>query len=391
MLLMLIMRNLLSRPLRTLLTTMAAAMCIIAFLLLRTVSVGYATGAGAKVSNELYTRHALSILARFSVRTVDKVKRLPFVAHTSPYLIFPATSQHKAGETIGGFAVDPQEFLAVRGKSSIGIADDARDLWYRTRDGLIIGTKLVEQEHWKVGDVVMLKSPWFALPNDEPWRFTIVGIYRPTSPGDDGTALYAHYDYVNDTLDPTMRELTNGIVIECKPGTSIANAPKQVDAALAQDLPTITADMASGDRSLNGMFGAFFVLLDSLSMIFGGIVVLLLVNTITLGVRERTTHYAVMRAIGFRGPTIGTLIAGESVVLALLGSVLGCGLSDLLINRLIGPVIEANVPTIPSVHLHLTTIAFTLMAAGVFGALAGIPAFVSVMRRRLTDALRFVG
>src|SRR5262249_28762690 len=126
--------------------------------------------------------------------------------------------------------------------------------------------------------------------HDEPWNFTISGIYTPTSSADDGTWLYAHYEYVNASVEPAQRELTHGIVIGCKPGTAIADAPKAVDAVLAEELPTITSDVISAGRSLTGMSGAFFVVLDMLSMIFVGIVVLLLVNTITLGIRERTTQ-----------------------------------------------------------------------------------------------------
>lgn len=390
MLLRIILRNLAGNLVRTVFTAVAVAVCVLAFLLLRAISTGWLAG-GSETAGDLYTRHRLSVLSRVPVRVVRKVRTLEFVAHASPFLVFPTEDTRRPGATVGGAAVDAEEFLAVRMKTSISTPSEQRDRWLAMKTGALVGKKLAEERGWKVGDQVALTSAVYPLPDGQPWKFTIEGIYTPTSAGDAGDFVYVHYDYVNAALRTESRDKTNGIVVACKPGTTVADGTAAIDRALEEDFPALTTDVATAVKGLQGMFSAFFALLDSLSTILVFVVALLLSATVSLTVRERTTNYAVMRAVGFGSGTVAFLVLAEAASLAVTGAFLGCAAAELLVNRVLAPLLRKSVLALPNVHISAPVMLATVAAAGAIGAAMALPSFISVIRVRLTDALRFVG
>src|SRR3972149_2442540 len=64
-------------------------------------------------------------------------------------------------------------------------------------------------------------------------------------------------------------------------------------------------------------------LLNFISFVIIGIILLVLGNTMIMSARERTKEYAVLKTIGFSGKHLLGLIAGESLVISALGGALG--------------------------------------------------------------------
>ena len=99
-----------------------------------------------------------------------------------------------------------------------------------------------------------------------------------------------------------------------------------------------------------------------------GIIFLVLANTMIMTARERTREYAVLKTIGFTGRHLATIIAGEAILVALIGGGLG-----LLITVPICAVFAASFSTFfPIFVVEPYTIAMALTAAlgaGIFGAL----------------------
>ena len=67
--------------------------------------------------------------------------------------------------------------------------------------------------------------------------------------------------------------------------------------------------------------------MNIMSFVIIGIILLVLGNTMVMSARERTHEYAVLKALGFSAAQIFFLIAGESLILSLLGSALGLGVT----------------------------------------------------------------
>ena len=111
--------------------------------------------------------------------------------------------------------------------------------------------------------------------------------------------------------------------------------------------------------------------------------VLLSGNTMMQAVRERTSEIAVLKTIGFSGRAVLALVLVESVLLLVLGGVVGLGLAGLII-----PAVSAGsggMLNLPSVGAGSWVLGLALMVA--IGALVGaLPAW-KAMRLNIVDAL----
>jgi putative ABC transport system permease protein len=113
------------------------------------------------------------------------------------------------------------------------------------------------------------------------------------------------------------------------------------------------------------------------------ITILLVVgNTMMLTVRERTNEIAVLKTIGFTAQRVFALVLGESMLLALIGGVLG-----VLAAFLITSAIAQSVSVLATMTLTLDTaiIAFVLMA--LLGLLTGLLPAIRAMNIDVVTAL----
>ncbi len=100
-------------------------------------------------------------------------------------------------------------------------------------------------------------------------------------------------------------------------------------------------------------------------------------------VRERTSELAVLKTIGFSNLSVLAMVLAESVLLLLLGGVVGLVLAALLI-----PVISAGsggMLNLPGVGANSWALGIGLMAA-IGLAVGSLPAW-SAMRLNIVDAL----
>ena len=83
-------------------------------------------------------------------------------------------------------------------------------------------------------------------------------------------------------------------------------------------MQTATMSERAMNLSFLGMFASMLTALDVVSLIILVIMMMILGNTIAMGVRERTREYGVLRAIGFEPGHIRLFVIGEAVALGLL-------------------------------------------------------------------------
>jgi putative ABC transport system permease protein len=116
------------------------------------------------------------------------------------------------------------------------------------------------------------------------------------------------------------------------------------------------------------------------------VVVLALVgNTVLMSVQERVRELGVLRALGFEERHIGVIVLGESLVLSLLGAVLGVGgaLGVLATTHLAIGSEGVTVAFDVSPELALRGLGIALLTGVVAGA---VPALTSA-RRGIVDSL----
>ena len=106
-------------------------------------------------------------------------------------------------------------------------------------------------------------------------------------------------------------------------------------------------------------------------------------NTMMQAVRERTSEIAVLKTIGFSGRSVLAMVLAESVLLLVLGGVVGLALATVVI-----PAVSAGsggMLNLPSVGASSWVLGLVLMASiGV--AVGALPAW-NAMRLNIVDAL----
>ncbi len=158
-----------------------------------------------------------------------------------------------------------------------------------------------------------------------------------------------------------------------------------------EDTQTLSQDEHSCSTSFLAGFSMVLNAIDLVSAVIMLTMMLVLGNTIAMGVRERTGEYGAMRAIGFLPQHIRFFVLVEAATLGALGGVTGIALSYVFVERGMGRWLEENMGGIfPFFRIPplMAVVAFFLaVALGVGAALLPARKAASLP---ITDALRRV-
>ena len=294
----------------------------------------------------------------------------------------------------GGIYQDPKNFVFSYAVSpnyldlypEIHLPANQRKAFDTTRTGAVIGATLANKYGWKVGDKIPLQSTIFPQKNgDKTWTFDIVGIYTVDRDAANGLdqLFMLHWKYFDEsnafgsgTVGWYVDRLTDPAL-----GDRVAHAIDALSANSDHETKTQTEQA----------FGASFAKqLGDIGLIVGSIMgavfftlILLTGNTMAQAVRERTSELAVFKTIGFSSRSVLAMVLAESVLLLLLGGVIGLGLAALL-----APAVgkgSGGMINLPPVGAGSWVIGIGLMV--LIGLVVGaLPAW-RAMRLNIVDAL----
>ncbi|MBM4275009.1 MAG: ABC transporter permease [Deltaproteobacteria bacterium] len=320
----LIWRNTLRHPLRAGLTILGMALAILAFALLRTMVDAWYAGVDASSPVRLVTRNAVSLVSPLPVAYQAKIKALPGVTGVAHAYWFE------------GIYVDKKHFFPQFAASLPGyldlapellIPEDQRLALVRDRQGCLAGRKLAARFGWKVGDVIQLKGTYF--PGD--YQLNLRAIYKGRDPATDETMLFFHWDYLNEQmkkLAPDRADRVGWFLVQVASPDLAGPVSEQIDAVFKNSLAeTLTETEKAFNLGFVAMTEAILLAIQAVSWLVIGVILMVLANTMAMGARERMKEYAVMKAMGFRPRFLSGVILGESMVLAVLGGLLGLALT----------------------------------------------------------------
>ena len=294
----------------------------------------------------------------------------------------------------GGIYQDPKNFVFSYAVSpnyldlypEIHLPANQRKAFDTTRTGAVIGATLANKYGWKVGDKIPLQSTIFPQKNgDKTWTFDIVGIYTVDRDAANGLdqLFMLHWKYFDEsnafgsgTVGWYVDRLTDPAL-----GDRVAHAIDALSANSDHETKTQTEQA----------FGASFAKqLGDIGLIVGSIMgavfftlILLTGNTMAQAVRERTSELAVFKTIGFSSRSVLAMVLAESVLLLLIGGVLGLGLASVL-----APVVSkgsGGMINLPPVGADSWAMGIGLMV--LIGVVVGaLPAW-RAMRLNIVDAL----
>jgi putative ABC transport system permease protein len=370
---------------RTAMTVLGGAVAVLAFVLLRTVIVSWNKGVEYAAKDRIATRHKVSIVIPLPKHYIDDVKNNVPNIKAATYLSWAGAKYPK----------DPNVFFA-----NMAVDDNVFDIypemiidkaaiatWLGDKQGAIVGSALAHKLGWKVGDKVVLQGSIY--PGD--WQYNIDGIYgAPPQTAIDQSSFFFHWKYLNDGAQERQKDKIGWIVTRVDDPSKSAAVTAAIDKLFDdQDNQTTTMSERAMNQGFLGGASAIFAALDIVSLIILAIMMLILGNTIAMGVRERTTEYGVLRALGFRPGHIRMFVIGEAVTVALTAAVVGLVLSYPLVELGLGRWMEENMGNFfPAVRIGVPTAVTAFVLTVGLGALASLIPAIQAARLQVTDALR---
>ncbi len=368
---------------RTVLTSIGVAVTIIAFLFLRTFIAAWYAGAESAGADRMVVRNKTAIIFPLPLAYASKVKNVPGVSALS-YMVW-----------FGGYYKDPKQFFA-----KFAMEDHALELYpevlvppaqmeafKQDKQGAVIGVRLAEKYGWKIGDRVTLTGDIY--PGE--WSFNVRALYTATSKTFDQQTMYFHWTYLNDALVEEKRDQVGILIFKVGAATDSAQVARSVDQLFANSsAETRTESEKAFQNEFLSMSSQLLGAISVISMVVLVILVLILANTLSMATRERTTEYAVMRALGFQPAHVVRLVLGEGFVISLVGVALGVGLAAPvlrffadLFQRELGPFLGAF-----EIDPKLVALAVAIaLACGMFSA--ALPAW-RAGKLKIVDSLRRV-
>jgi putative ABC transport system permease protein len=383
-------RNLGRNKLRTLLTIAGVSVAIVTFILLRTVLSAWTVAADHAAKDRVGTRHKVSFIIPLPKRYLEEIRQIPGVKSAAGANWFGAKDPKHENEFFGSFAVDPKAYLEVY--DEIIVPEDQKEAWYQNKTGAVVGDALAKKMGWSVGDRVTLVGTIY--PGD--WEFVISGIYTAVRKSVDRSSFMFHYDYLNDSTaasNANSKDLVGWVVSRIDDPGRAAEISKAIDSHFDdRDTQTLSMSERAMNTSFIGMISAVLKAVDAVSLVILAIMVLILGNTVAMGVRERTHEYGVLRAIGFLPKHLAMFVLSEAVAVSVAGGVLGIMISYPFVQEGLGRFLEENMGAFfPFFRIDPRTIVWAIVLAALLGLLAAaLPAY-NASRLKVVDALRRTG
>jgi putative ABC transport system permease protein len=349
-------RNVGRNRFRTSLTVLGVAVAVVAFVLLRTVISSMEVAVTHAAHDRIGIRHKVSFIMQLPRRYVDTVRQTPGV-HSATW-----------ANWFGG--KDPR---------------NPREL-FADRQGALVGDQLARLLHLRVGDTVTLAGTIY--PGN--WVFHVSGIYTTTRHSMDRSEFLFHWDYLNNAIPERRRDQVGWIIARVDNPRQATGVSAGIDRAFdVQDIQTLSMSERSMNLSFMGMMSGVLAAINVISGIILLILLMLFGNTMSMGVRERTQEYGVLRALGFLPKHIAGFILGEAAALGLTAGVLGLALSYPFVQYGLGRWLEENMGSmVPYFRIEVTTAALALGFSLLLGVAAAVIPAVRASRLTVTDALR---
>ena len=373
------------RKTRTILTLVSIIAAFLLFGLLDAVRASFEeAGQSANGAQRLQVGSKLSFIQPLPYSLEAQIAQVPGVKDVTFANWFGGAYQDPHNQVFS-FAVAPN-YLDLY--PEIAVSDAEKKAFLATRTGALVGERLAQKFHWKVGDRIPMQSTIFPdREGSKNWTFDIVGILHSTDKKSGGffdQMFLLNWKYFDDTTPFNHGQVgwyvtrvtdvnrTDAVAkgIDALSANSDHETRSQTEQAATANWVKQLADIGLIVRSIMG--AVFFTLL------------LLAGNTMMQAVRERTSELAVMKTIGFTDASVLSMVLAESVLLLMLGGVLGLGLASLLV-----PFVSAG----SGGMLNLPTVGASSWALGVglmvlFGVMVGVVPAMSAMRLNIVDALR---
>jgi putative ABC transport system permease protein len=382
----LVLKNSLRHTLRTFLTILGVAIAVMSFGFMRTIVTAWSAGVQASAENRMITRQSVSFIFPLPYSCLQQIQQIPGVTEVSYANWFGGVYKDAADwkNFFPRIAIDPETYFSLYPEFIVP-ADQFAE-FKKERNACVVGAKLAREQGFKLGDIVPVDGDIYP----GRWEFVVRGIYTGKDQSTDETQMFFHWDYLNERMhmdSPGREGLVGWYILNVKNAADMPRVARAVDDRyLNSRSSTKTETEREFQQSFVSMSSAIISSLEAVSYVIIGIILLVLANTIVMAARERTKEYAVLKTLGFSARHIVGLIAGESMLIASLGCVIGLALTFPMAMGFA----KAFPTFFPVFNVETITIVLAVMVALFAGVIAALFPSTRAVRMKIVDGLRSI-
>ena len=379
----LVRKNLFRKPLRTTLLIISIFIAFFLFGVLGSFNYAFYFKDYPTAADRLLTINKINFTQPLPYAYLDRIRRVDGVVQATPMTWFGGYYQEPRNQ-IQTFPTEPSSFWQLY-SVDFDMPAEQLEAWETTRTGIIIGRSVADNYGFQIGDRIPLHSDIYTnkTTGQQVWDFDIVGIFEAATDGNSTNAAYFNYEYFRESV--TFGQNTIGMV-------GVKTTSPDANEAVAERIDALFANSPYETRTQDELaFGrAFLAQLGNLSLIITLVVgaafaaILMVVgNTMMMAIRERTKEIGVMKTLGFSSDRVVRMVLGESMLLSLLGALLGLGLAALTLVA-ISPFVRDMVGNI---GMSLWVLIPGILAAILFGLVTGLAPALNAFNLKIVTAL----
>lgn len=241
---------------------------------------------------------------------VEKLGQFPQVEEIMPIRIVSIDCCKMDPEVVIVHGIDKDKFLKFR---EFNVDPEVMKKFREDKTAALVGMHIARRRDWNAGQSI---NPLKEMDTS----FTVAGVFFTGNEEQDNLVLI-DLKYLQDLQD--KRGWVNLIYIKVKEGENaealavqIDNTPLPVNTRTQPEKAFITSMM----EELTAM-----VRLSRIVILIILLIMLISIgNTISMSVRDKTQQIGIMRTLGYTRSKIVSLVILESMIMALLGGLLGC-------------------------------------------------------------------
>ena len=377
----LIVQNLRRKAFRTSLMVVAIFIAFFIFGMLGSFNKVFNAGVDLSAANRLVTVNKINFTVAMPYAYINRVRAIEGVEVASWANWFGGYYQDPTN-FVQAFAVDPESWLQAY--PELIVAPEDRSAFLSDRASVLIGEAVATQYGWEKGDLIPLSSNIFSQAGgDNTWQLNVAGTFQGADTQAQTNYVIFHWENFNETVTFGNDQIGWMVVATSSPDINdqVINAIDSQFANSSAETETTTEEAFS--KAFIAQIGNIGLIVSSVVGAAFATILMIVGTTMVMAVRERTKEIAVMKTLGFTSPRISRLVIGESLLLTLIGGLLGIGASWLAITVLASAV--AGI--LPGFALMPDTVLIAVGLMVLLGLITGAAPAYNALNIKIAEAL----
>ena len=368
---------------RTGLTISSLVIAFLLFGLLRSVAVVFTEDIELSGDDRLVVASKYSIIDSMPISYLQRIKSIENVDIVAHQDWFGGTYIDRAN-FFPKWPVPPKDFLDIY--QEFNISSEQKEAFIATKTGMIAGKKLAERFNWKIGDrIPVIGDIYFMSNGSNLWEFDLVGIFTDIDNPGNEEQVFMNYQYFDEARESYTKGTVGNFIVKLDSKDAGPRVAQEIDAMFANSMDeTKTYTEKAYQQMFASQIGDIGLIMNSILAAVFFTILLVTGNTMSQSIRERTSELAVFKTIGFSDITMLILVLIESMVLCLIGAILGLGITGLLMPGLS----ELISVSLGEISLDPSVIISGIGIAIITAFISGFPPALGAMRLKVVDALR---